>query len=121
MFPVADASAGPAATLANIARPSEILAVADGFDAMSHERAYRPRRSAAEVQRILRDEAGRQWDARVVAAAFDTWVELASIQDRGLGTSLRFAVEKALPQQDSTSFARAEQCDLDDSMARTAS
>lgn len=81
---------------------ARILAVADGFDAMFHDRAYRPRRSPSEIQQILREESGRQWDARVVTAAFDTWVELTSIQDRGLGTSLRFAVEKALPLQDST-------------------
>jgi putative nucleotidyltransferase with HDIG domain len=98
-----------------------ILAVADGFDAMSHDRSYRPRRSILDVQRILREEAGRQWDARIVDAAFDTWVELTSIQDRGLGTSLRFAVEKALPLQDSASTERADQRNLDDSIARTAS
>jgi putative nucleotidyltransferase with HDIG domain len=86
----------------DIPMQARIMAVADGFDAMFNDRAYRPRRSASEVQNILREESGRQWDSRVVSAAFDSWVELTSIQDRGLGTSLRFAVERALPMQDST-------------------
>jgi putative nucleotidyltransferase with HDIG domain len=94
---------------------ARVLAVADGFDAMFHDRAYRPRRSPPDVQRILREESGHQWDGRVVAAAFDTWVELTCIEDRGLGMSLRFAVEKALPAQDST-LSRADAGGLDDAV-----
>lgn len=108
---------------AEIPLQARILSVADGFDAMSHDRAYRARRSPAEVQRILREESGRQWDPAVVSAALDSWVELGSIQDRGLGTSLRFAVEKALPVQDSlssVSMERLDQAASGDSLARPA-
>jgi putative nucleotidyltransferase with HDIG domain len=82
---------------------ARILAVADSFDAMFNERAYRPRRAAEDVQRILREEASRQWDPQVVSAAFDCWVELATIQEQGLGDSLRGALEKALPASDNPS------------------
>jgi HD-GYP domain-containing protein (c-di-GMP phosphodiesterase class II) len=97
---------------------ARILAVADGFDAMFSDRAYRPRRSAAEVQGILRQESGRQWDSRVVQAAFDSWVELTTIQDRGLGTSLRFAVERAMPMLDSTASEASRQRMTTDSTAQ---
>lgn len=49
---------------------ARITAVADAFDAMSSDRPYRPGMSDEKLDHILREGAGRQWDARVVAAFF---------------------------------------------------
>ena len=48
--------------------PPRILAVADAYWALRAHRPYRPAHSAPEVLEILRDGAGRQFDADVVAA-----------------------------------------------------
>ncbi|MEA2331468.1 MAG: hypothetical protein QOH58_1606 [Thermoleophilaceae bacterium] len=48
---------------------SRVLAVADAIDAMTTDRAYRARRSTAEVARELLDCSGAQFDARVVSHA----------------------------------------------------
>jgi putative nucleotidyltransferase with HDIG domain len=47
-----------------------IVAVADAFDAMSNDRPYRKRMSDQEVDQVLRDGAGRQWDPQVIDAFF---------------------------------------------------
>ena len=47
---------------------ARILAVADAYDAMTCPRPYRRRLSNEETAQVLRDEAGRQWDAGVVDA-----------------------------------------------------
>jgi HD-GYP domain-containing protein (c-di-GMP phosphodiesterase class II) len=47
---------------------SRIILVADAFDAMTTDRPYRKGRSRTEALRVLREHAGRQFDARVVAA-----------------------------------------------------
>jgi putative nucleotidyltransferase with HDIG domain len=47
---------------------SRILAVADAYEAMTSNRAYRKAMPAAEAQAILEEGAGRQWDPRVVQA-----------------------------------------------------
>jgi HD-GYP domain-containing protein (c-di-GMP phosphodiesterase class II) len=77
---------------------ARILAVADSFDAMSSNRVYRPRRNPVEVEEILRSGANDQWDPKVVEAALSCWHELCAIQQRGLGESLRVAVDDALHQ-----------------------
>jgi len=46
---------------------ARIVAIADAFDAMTNARPYRERMSIAEAQAVLRDEAGRQFDADLVA------------------------------------------------------
>jgi len=46
-----------------------IMAVADSFDAMTSDRIYKGRKSVAGALDELRDMAGRQYDAQVVAAA----------------------------------------------------
>jgi len=78
---------------------ARILAVADAFDSMSSDRPYRPRRNPVEVDQILRDGANDQWDPKVVEAALVAWHELCAIQQRGLGESLRVAVDDALHQE----------------------
>ena len=49
---------------------ARIVAVADAFDAMSSDRPYRKGMSDEEVDQILRDGAGRQWDPEVIDAFF---------------------------------------------------
>jgi HD-GYP domain-containing protein (c-di-GMP phosphodiesterase class II) len=49
---------------------ARIVAVADAFDAMSSDRPYRTRMSDQEVDQILREGAGRQWDPEVINAFF---------------------------------------------------
>jgi HD-GYP domain-containing protein (c-di-GMP phosphodiesterase class II) len=92
---------------------ARILAVADAFDAMSSDRAYRTRRAPEEVADNLRRGAGEQWDPKVVAAALACWDEIMAIGPRGLGQSLRVAVDDALrqdyPRPQSSLVAGAEQ------------
>ncbi len=44
-----------------------ILAVADAYDAMTSDRPYRPGMPSEQAESILRDEAGKTWDADIVA------------------------------------------------------
>ncbi|HUP78666.1 MAG TPA: HD-GYP domain-containing protein [Pirellula sp.] len=44
-----------------------ILAVADAYDAMTSDRPYRPGMPSERAESILRDEAGKTWDADIVA------------------------------------------------------
>lgn len=54
----------------NIPLLARIVAVADSFDAMGSDRPYRQGMSDDKLDAILRDGAGKQWDAEVVAAFF---------------------------------------------------
>ena len=49
---------------------ARIVAVADAFDAMSSNRPYRKGMPDQQVDRILRDGAGQQWDPEVIEAFF---------------------------------------------------
>lgn len=51
-----------------IPRAARVAAVADGWDAMTSDRAYRGRLSQEEALLRLKAGAGTQWDADVVAA-----------------------------------------------------
>ncbi|MEN6558766.1 MAG: HD-GYP domain-containing protein [Thermoguttaceae bacterium] len=53
-----------------IPRSARIVAVADAYDAMSSDRPYRKGMPDEQVDRILREGAGRQWDPEVIAAYF---------------------------------------------------
>ena len=48
---------------------ARVFAVVDALDAMTHARPYRAARPLAEALEVLRNEAGRQLDPRVVEAA----------------------------------------------------
>jgi len=48
---------------------ARIFAVVDALDAMTHPRPYRTTRSVGEALAVVEQEAGRQFDPRVVAAA----------------------------------------------------
>ncbi|OHB66541.1 MAG: hypothetical protein A2V70_05310 [Planctomycetes bacterium RBG_13_63_9] len=49
---------------------ARIVAVADAYDAMSSNRPYRQAMPAEDVEEILREGAGSQWDAEIVDAFF---------------------------------------------------
>ena len=54
-----------------IPRAARIVGCVDAYDAMTHARAYRLALSQREAFERLRDDAGRQFDPRVVAAMLD--------------------------------------------------
>jgi HD-GYP domain-containing protein (c-di-GMP phosphodiesterase class II) len=47
---------------------AKIVSLADSFDAMTTDRPYRRRRSFEDVVRDLRENTGKQFDGKVVAA-----------------------------------------------------
>ncbi len=86
---------------------ARLLAVADGIDAMSSDRPYRRALTQAEVVEELKKGAGTHWDPQVVAAALRCTDRLAAISQRGLGESLRQAVDMALRTGGSSSLGSA--------------
>jgi putative nucleotidyltransferase with HDIG domain len=71
---------------------ARVVAVADSIDAMSSDRPYRKGMSDEKLDSILRDGAGKQWDARVIEAAFHVRDELRRIgQDERKPLSLDVA------------------------------
>ena len=72
--------------------PARILAVADGFDAMSSTRPYRRRLTPKAIDEILAKGSGVQWDSRVIDALFVCRADVESIRQKGLGESLQRAV-----------------------------
>jgi HD-GYP domain-containing protein (c-di-GMP phosphodiesterase class II) len=75
---------------------ARLLAVADGFDAMNSNRPYRPALTHSRVFAELKRGAGTQWDPDIVAAALNCQNRLVQISERGLGESLRQAIDAAL-------------------------
>ena len=60
---------------------ARIMAVADAYDAMTSDRPYRKGLADAKVDQILRDGAGKQWDARVLEAFFAAKPDILAIAD----------------------------------------
>ena len=58
---------------------ARIISVADAFDAMSSDRPYRKGIPDDQIDRILSDGAGRQWDSHVVDAFFTIRNEIRGI------------------------------------------
>jgi len=58
---------------------ARIVAVADSIDAMSSDRPYRKGMSDEKLDSILRDGAGKQWDPKIIDAAFQVRDELRRI------------------------------------------
>lgn len=58
---------------------ARIMAVADAFDAMGSDRPYRKGMPIEKVEAILKDGAGKQWDARIVDAYFAAREDIAAI------------------------------------------
>ena len=75
---------------------ARILAVADSFDAMSTSRPYRTAMPPDRVDEILREGSGTQWDALVIDAYVRCRDRLKSVRERGIGESLRNALDGAL-------------------------
>ncbi len=60
-------------------RLARIVAVADSIDAMSSDRPYRKGIPDEKLDKILREGAGRQWDAQVIEAVFQVRDEIRRI------------------------------------------
>jgi HD-GYP domain-containing protein (c-di-GMP phosphodiesterase class II) len=75
---------------------ARILAVADAYDAMSHPRAYRDAMPNPQVEEVLVRGAGSQWDKRIVDAFCHCRQQIYTIRQRGVGDSLRVAIDGAL-------------------------
>jgi hypothetical protein len=88
----------------NIPLLARILAVADAYDAMSTCRSYRSALSPQEVEETLKQGAGSQWDRRVVEAFFRCRENIHLIRQRGVGESLRRAIDGALRAGESYRF-----------------
>jgi HD-GYP domain-containing protein (c-di-GMP phosphodiesterase class II) len=84
---------------------ARILAVADAYDAMSTTRPYRTAMSRERVEEILVQGAGKQWDRRVIDAFLRCRQTIFAVRQRGLGGSLRQALDGALQQNDLASIA----------------
>ena len=61
---------------------ARIVAVADSFDAMGSDRPYRQGMDDAKLDGIMRDGAGKQWDANVVEAFFRARTDIREISKR---------------------------------------
>jgi HD-GYP domain-containing protein (c-di-GMP phosphodiesterase class II) len=75
---------------------ARVLAVADGYDAMSTARPYRGAMPMHKVEEILTAGAGTQWDSRVVEAFSRCRERVHAIRQRGVGESLCQALDGAL-------------------------
>lgn len=61
---------------------ARIAAVADAYDAMASDRPYRNGMPDEQLDEIIRQGAGKQWDARVVEAFFKVRDEIREISRR---------------------------------------
>mgnify|MGYP001599780595 FL=1 len=64
---------------------ARIVAIADVYDAMTSERPYRKAISNEEVDRIIKENAGSQFDPRVVNAFFDIKDKILEIKQKYIG------------------------------------
>jgi response regulator RpfG family c-di-GMP phosphodiesterase len=62
--------------------PARILAVADSYDAMVSDRPYRKGMPEGDVEQILRQGAGTQWDPKVVEAFFRAVPDIRAIWEK---------------------------------------
>jgi HD-GYP domain-containing protein (c-di-GMP phosphodiesterase class II) len=83
---------------------ARVLAVADAYDAMSARRAYRKSLSPKQVEDTLKQGAGSQWDRRVVEAFLRCRDKIQLIRQRGVGESLRQAIDGAMRAGESYRF-----------------
>jgi len=86
----------------NIPLLARILAVADGYDAMSTARPYRDPMPCRRVEEILLEGAGTQWDKRVIEAFMRCRQKIHAIRQQGVGESLCQAIDGALRTGDSS-------------------
>jgi HD-GYP domain-containing protein (c-di-GMP phosphodiesterase class II) len=91
---------------------ARILAVADSCDAMMSARPYRTAMPTDQIDKIMQEGAGRQWDPRVIEHFMACRALLYPICQRGLGESIYVAVDHAL---------RARDADISECVRRTPS
>jgi HD-GYP domain-containing protein (c-di-GMP phosphodiesterase class II) len=84
---------------------ARIMAVADACDAMMSDRPYRPALPTERIDAIVSGGAGTQWDPRIIKHFLACRREIYGICERGLGASVRTAVEHALTEGDEVSSA----------------
>jgi HD-GYP domain-containing protein (c-di-GMP phosphodiesterase class II) len=75
---------------------ARILAVADGYDAMSTSRPYRVALPREQVEQILIEGADKQWDKSIVESFTRSKHRIHAIRQRGVGVSLYGAIDDAL-------------------------
>jgi putative nucleotidyltransferase with HDIG domain len=63
---------------------ARIVAVADSYDAMASDRPYRPGMRDEDLDEIVRNGSGKQWDPKVVEAFFRARDDIRSISGRNL-------------------------------------
>lgn len=61
---------------------ARIVSVADVLDALASPRPYKPALAMHDVQRMLREGRGTQFDPNVLDAAISVWTELVAIYER---------------------------------------
>jgi HD-GYP domain-containing protein (c-di-GMP phosphodiesterase class II) len=66
----------------NIPFLARIAAVADAYDAMASDRPYRNGMPDDKLDEVIREGAGKQWDARVVEAFFRVRDDIREISRR---------------------------------------
>ncbi len=81
---------------------ARILAVADAYDTMSTSRPFREAMPCRQVEEVLSAGAGKQWDPQVIEAFLRARLRIHAIRQRGVGESLRSALEGALHKDDSS-------------------
>jgi HD-GYP domain-containing protein (c-di-GMP phosphodiesterase class II) len=89
-----------------------VLAVADAVDAMMSPRRYRPARSPLEIDAILTEESGKQFDGAIVAAFMAVRSQIyPPIYQKGIGESAYHAIESLVEDQTETTapVARREE------------
>jgi HD-GYP domain-containing protein (c-di-GMP phosphodiesterase class II) len=59
---------------------ARVVGLVDAFDAMTHDRPYRPARSSAEALEEIRSQAGRQFDP-ALTQIFEAEINLAPLDD----------------------------------------
>jgi HD-GYP domain-containing protein (c-di-GMP phosphodiesterase class II) len=87
---------------------ARILAVADAYDAMSTTRPYRAALPYERVEEILVQGAGKQWDKRIVDACLRCRHKIHAIRQRGVGESLRHAIDGVLRNDRSSRLLLAD-------------
>jgi len=61
---------------------ARIVAVADVFDALSHERVYKPAFSEEDSLAMMKEQEGRHFDPRVLQAFFAALPEIRKVRER---------------------------------------
>jgi putative nucleotidyltransferase with HDIG domain len=87
---------------------ARILAVADAYDAMTTARPYREPMPLPKVEQIITEGAGTQWDKRVVDAFTRCRQKIHAIRQRGVGESLRQAIDGAIRTDSASDTCEAE-------------